>query len=1189
MNLNMNLGRRIFRRPAAWMALGILCGIGLISTPTMGQTDSTWSGGNGSWFDLAMWDAGVPNGAFNAIIDGDAGTNSDVTFDSSSSANVESLTVGAGDSLTIQNNSDFGILSTGSATSGKINNDGQITLDNFGNATDLVINSGDVLLSGAGTFSLAGSSSNSRILDQNGGSDAHFMNSSTLNGHGQIGVNSLQLSNLAGGLIDANSNGRSLLIDANALGMTNAGTMRASNGGDLSIQGSNIDNTGGVIESLADSSVSLLTGASISGGTLQTTGNGQINVGQSQSVTLSDLTIGGNLTQGNNSDLFLGGTITNSSNSFNVGGVGNLTDVVIDSATTLQGGGTMTLSGSNDGSRILDQSASDGVLTNVDNTIQGKGQIGANTLQVINQAGGIIDANDSTGTLTLDPRAADSMVNQGTMRASAGGHLMLTAGGFNNAGGTIEAQADSQVSIFGSASITGGTIQTSGNGAIEFSQSGTTTLTDTTLNGNLNQRNNTDLFLNGTITNQSNDFNVVNAGNLTDIVIDGATNLTGNGTITLGGSTNNSRIVDQSGADGVFTNSNNTIQGRGQIGVNTLAIVNDTDGLIDANVAGASLTLDPRAGGNLTNNGILQASGGSELILSGAGGGGQFLNQNGTIQAQDGSQVRIGSVGSVVGGDLKSFGTGRIVVGGSDNAELDDVTFSGNLDLLNNSDLELFNTLNNQGNVNVSNLGNLTDIQIESDVMLTGGGTITLGGNTGNSRILDEVGSADGVLTNVDNTIQGQGQIGVNRLQVINQGLIDANDAGSLVLNPASTGSQFTNMGTLRASNGSELFLDGSGGGQFLNNGGTIEAQDNSTVRLSGVASVVGGDLNTFGSGQFLVSQSQNAELTDLNLNGNLNVANNSDLELFGTINNNGSIALNTGGNLTDLQIETNVSLTGNGTITLGGTTGNSRILDEVGTADGVLTNVGNTIQGFGVVGAGRLEIINEAGGTFDANVNGQSLFFDSRNGNTNQGSFVASNGGILAVNGDFSNDGFVNAMTNSLVDISGDLVNNELGSLVGNGEIAAASILNEGRIAPGASVGELTLDGNTELASTSLLDIEVDLSGSDLLNVVGELTVGGELSLNLLAGFLPAETDVFTVATASDPILGLFSNVANGEVLETADGGGSFVVNYGDGSAFSSNSIVLSGFAASVPEPGTAAALLALMTSSLLVRRRRS
>jgi hypothetical protein len=76
----------------------------------------------------------------------------------------------------------------------------------------------------------------------------------------------------------------------------------------------------------------------------------------------------------------------------------------------------------------------------------------------------------------------------------------------------------------------------------------------------------------------------------------------------------------------------------------------------------------------------------------------------------------------------------------------------------------------------------------------------------------------------------------------------------------------------------------------------------------------------------------------------------------------------------------------------------------------------------------------------------------------------------------------------------------------------------------------------------------------------------------------------------ADDPILGSFNNVFNGGTLETLGGEGTFDVHYGASSSFGTNSVVINNFNfTGVPEPGSMSVLLALMTSTLLVRRRRA
>ena len=99
-------------------------------------------------------------------------------------------------------------------------------------------------------------------------------------------------------------------------------------------------------------------------------------------------------------------------------------------------------------------------------------------------------------------------------------------------------------------------------------------------------------------------------------------------------------------------------------------------------------------------------------------------------------------------------------------------------------------------------------------------------GNHDRNRVLN--GSATGTLTNAaGHTIQGAGQLGVNLIGLVNQGLILANQPTPLVIDPSAAG--LINTGTLRATSGGTLQLTGNVG-SFNNTGGTIEALAGSQV-----------------------------------------------------------------------------------------------------------------------------------------------------------------------------------------------------------------------------------------------------------------------------------------------------------------------------------------------------------------------
>jgi len=120
------------------------------------------------------------------------------------------------------------------------------------------------------------------------------------------------------------------------------------------------------------------------------------------------------------------------------------------------------------------------------------------------------------------------------------------------------------------------------------------------------------------------------------------------------------------------------------------------------------------------------------------------------------------------------------------------------------------------------------------------------------------------------------------------------------------------------------------------------------------------------------------------------------------------------------------------------------------------------------------------------------------------------------------------------------------------------------GTLAPGTSTGNTIILGEYMQQTGGTLQIEVGGTGMgttfDFVNVNGDAIIDGELELALVDGYLPPSDTDFIVFNA-DNLLGIFENVANNERLATTDGSGSFLVNYGVGSAFDPTQIVLSDF----------------------------
>ena len=252
---------------------------------------------------------------------------------------------------------------------------------------------------------------------------------------------------------------------------------------------------------------------------------------------------------------------------------------------------------------------------------------------------------------------------------------------------------------------------------------------------------------------------------------------------------------------------------------------------------------------------------------------------------------------------MSTTGTGEIHV--INTAALTSLTNAGTLIGNNSSTTNIAGTITNTGTILINSVGSFTDLFLQGDVTLDGGGVVTLS-NADRVR-------GDGTLTNVDNTIQGEtnnsGSLGNNEIGIINQSLINANVAG-LFLNVDPNGDfGLTNTGTMQASDGGILRLNGNGGGDFNNNGGLIQALDGSEVNLLNGATINGGMLATVGSG--IIRNLGTATLNGVTNTGAFIANNCSTTTLVGTINNTGSILINSTGSFTDLIINGDVTLTG--------------------------------------------------------------------------------------------------------------------------------------------------------------------------------------------------------------------------------------------------------------------------------------
>ncbi|WP_445262667.1 VCBS domain-containing protein [Pseudomonas sp. EL_65y_Pfl2_R96] len=158
------------------------------------------------------------------------------------------------------------------------------------------------------------------------------------------------------------------------------------------------------------------------------------------------------------------------------------------------------------------------------------------------------------------------------------------------------------------------------------------------------------------------------------------------------------------------------------------------------------------------------------------------------------------------GNALVSIGTGQtITLKGVDAANLSEANFQFDVDPLTNNAgtltiadgaiMPFGGSIHNSGTIELGSAGSTTSLEILfRGATLSGGGQVLLSDNSQNVIF---GGSADTVLTNIDNRISGAGQLGAGQMVLINAGLIMASGLNSLVLD---TGTHtITNSGVLES------------------------------------------------------------------------------------------------------------------------------------------------------------------------------------------------------------------------------------------------------------------------------------------------------------------------------------------------------------------------------------------------------
>jgi hypothetical protein len=278
--------------------------------------------------------------------------------------------------------------------------------------------------------------------------------------------------------------------------------------------------------------------------------------------------------------------------------------------------------------------------------------------------------------------------------------------------------------------------------------------------------------------------------------------LSGGGQVVMSDNANNE--VD------ITTNVNNIISGAGTVYLSN----NEKNGeIIASDPTPLEINNDGQA---LINAGTLEATSNGKLDLYGT-----INDSSGGLIEGSGIVVLDGV--TIIGGTLDTtHGVFNPLYVGT--STLDGITATVNNEgsLVFSYVLALEGTINNTGSI-ASGIDSYMDVDA-AGVTLEGGGTISL--DESGSFIFSNAASAE--LTNVNNTISGEGFIGdngSNALTLINKGVIDGNGSDALIIDTGSNA--VTNTGTLETVGTlSELYIASSvtNSGKLIANGGDLVA-----------------------------------------------------------------------------------------------------------------------------------------------------------------------------------------------------------------------------------------------------------------------------------------------------------------------------------------------------------------------------
>jgi|GEM_PF-3337731 len=497
-----------------------------------------------------------------------------------------------------------------------------------------------------------------------------------------------------------------------------------------------------------------------------------------------------------------------------------------------------------------------------------------------------------------------------------------------------------------------------------------------------------------------------------------------------------------------------------------------------------------------------------------------------------------------------------------------------------------------------SSTGGTTAIfRVESGATVTTGNLFVarLGGATTSGTITVDGGTSSLTQNGASQLTIGHGIDGTATINVQNGGTFSTG-TGTARLNPTGTilvdGGTFNFNGPI-VENGVTLnFLAGAinvagnftvGAGRLLGTGFTLTGNHQlgvvgtTTIDPFRTLSLTGG---TFNTGDLTVNGTLDFQTGTLGITGaggltigaagplgsfvsvaanqTINVTNTATVEAGATL------SLATGGNILATTLDNSGVVNGSGAVT-------ASLLNQVGGVVHVqlgdqlgFTNTTHTNDGDFQLQGGRINFGGSLTNSATGNILGRGTLEVGGTGLTNEGDLALSNG-QTDIFGDVANQTTGRVIISGNADVtfwddvtdSGTLFNVSTGSsatffgTAGFGIFGGGDVFFEDDVTPGSSPGLETFGGNVHFGVLSILEIEIagTVPGSefDVLNVLGDVTLGGTLDVSLLNPFSLSPGLSFEIIDIGGSLSGSFLGLAEGGLVGNF-GGTNLLITYAGG-----------------------------------------